>query len=223
MIKDTEMKLLIAYKSFINNTHMGDEILWKTNSHTPFYLNIGGHTQELNYQICKENKTDIINGYNHIGKIDFLHNYIIHAKPPRAAREQLSFEWFKKETKHADLEIWRLKHDISPDRHKRIIKEFYKLVEFKMSRSKGELVGVRYDWSVYFTLPFAMIGLGINARNRYHCSEIVFDSDKIEGIIDSPQGINDALPTPNNNINSGLRRKVWGFYTDEDRLDENNS
>lgn len=212
-------RLAQVYENFIKLTKMDDLVLWKTNSKTRFYLNIGGFSQLLNREICLENGTDQINGYNHIGKIDLIENRIMHSHPPQATIDEMDFKWFEKEVKHNDIEIWRLKQDIGYERKGNINQEFRKLVEFKFSKLQNKMVGAKYDWSVFFTLPLALIGIGLNARNWYHCAEIVFDSDRIEGIIDSTEGINDALVSPNNIINSGLRRKVFGYYADGDRMD----
>jgi len=208
-----------VYENFIKLVKMDDLIYWKTNSKTKFYLNIGGFSQELKREICLENGTDQINGYNHVGKIDLNENKILHSHPPQATIDDMTFDWFCKEVKHNDLEIWRLKQDIGYTRKININQEFRRLVDFKYSKIRKKMVGAKYDWSVFFTLPFALMGIGMNARNWYHCAEIVFDSDRVEGIIDSSEGINDALVSPNNIINSGLRRKVFGYYADEDKMD----
>lgn len=191
----------------------GDFVLHKTNRRTFPWMNIGGFTEALNEDICKENNTDPLNGFNHIQRVDEDVDFIIHATPPRCAREKLTPRYRKKMTKRNDIEIWRLKEDIGEERQRHITREFYRLADLKWNKKKKKFIGLKYDWWALLFSPFAaLFGIGLNARNMIHCAEIVFDSALCEDIILSSQGRFDPLVSPNNIINSGLLKKVWSKY-----------
>lgn len=188
----------------------GDFLLWKTNRKTPWYLDVGGYTEILNATICQENHTDQLNGYNHIARIDEKPNHIIHAHPPRATRDQLTEKYWKKTFKKADAELWRLKKNLPEEQQKNITRQFYLMLDLK--RKGHKIVGAKYDWAAIFLAFTSFFGLGLNAKERYHCSEIVVDSARTIGLILSSYGALDPLASPNNIINSDKLYKVWGEY-----------
>jgi hypothetical protein len=69
--------------------------------------------------------------------------------------------------------------------------------------------GLKYDWVAIFPI-FAL--LGINRKQDLHCAEAMSDTAKRINRIISDQGPYDKCVSPNNIINGGKLRKVWGYY-----------
>jgi len=187
----------------------GDFLLWKTNRKTPFHLDIGGWTEPLKEGICALNNTDVLNGYNHIGYLDMDPSFILHAAPPCCKREYMSFEWWNNHFKAADPELWRFNPELTDDEASRMCKAGYEVMDLKWNQKKMIYEGLKYDWPAIFPL-FAI--LGINKEDWLHCAEAASDTAKRIDRILSSQGKYDSCVSPNNCINSGVLRKVWGWY-----------
>jgi len=194
-----------------------DFLEFKCNEHTPFpiYL-VGGSLDHLDESICKLNKTDPVNGYDHIGMIgkgllageNLDAWYLRHAHPPRASSNELTEEYWRVLLKEHDLEVWRFKEEVSDEDRLKVIKESCQIAEFKWNEKKKLYEGIKYNWAAVILSLLSWVKIGIKALAR-HCAEYSFESNLIIDKVLSKEGKKDVLVTPNEIINSNLLYRIY--------------
>lgn len=207
-----------------------DDILeFKCNERTkfPIYL-VGGFSMPLNEDICEKNKTDPVNGNDHVGMVGkgCLENegpnkwYLRHAHPPYTTSNELTEGYWKEILKEHDIEVWRYREDLGVSEENRlmVIDESCKIARFKWDDKQKLYRGVPYNWPSVILSPITWIcswfGLRFAVRSiAKHCAEYTFKSnlpigDDLKKYL-SPSGKKDPCVSPNEIINSGLIYRVY--------------
>ena len=187
----------------------GDYLLWKVNKKTPLpYELVAGLSKELNPKVVADNNLHLLDCYFHIAHFIDKDN-IIHARPPRCTVDFVDEKFLKKESKKADLELWRFKQIKENEIHS-LTSILFQIGDMKYCPKKDKWLGRHYDWPAIFLACISWIPIfrGLNAKHLLHCAEFQHDGALLIGRVLSCDGSFDSLVSPNNILSGGLLRKV---------------